>query len=154
MLPFAQRLPDRSSLNETSGYAMVNHASFQNLTDNYSQETDKILEKNKKLFPAFCIFVFLDVLGLPAIAISSVAIFTKMVHYKHQGLGQGIQRGVLGISTIAGPLFAGPFIHNTIVLISFTFGFLFFILILLLFTHTHLKPVQQEQRSVLVSDDE
>jgi MFS family permease len=152
LLPFAQRLPDKSGLNGTSVYTLL---SPENQLKNYSNTSEiaEILKNNNKLFPAFCVFVFLDVLGLPAIAISSVALFTKMVHYRHQGLGQGIQRGVLGISTICGPLFAGPFIHNTIVLIGFTFVFLFLLLILLIFTHTHLKPVEQHKK-IALSDEE
>jgi MFS family permease len=154
LLPYGQRLHESSTFNATDVYSFQRNA--QHLYDNLSKEqiaeNEKILKNNNKLFPAFVLFVFFDVLGLPAIAISSVALFTKMVHYNMQGLGQGIQRGVLGISTICGPLFAGPFIHNPIVLIGFTFVFLIVILVIFVFTHKHIKPI--EQRTVNIYTDE
>jgi hypothetical protein len=56
---------------------------------------------NKRLFIMFIIFVFLDLLGLPFLAATSVSLFTKLTMKELQGFSQGIQRLVMGIGTIS-----------------------------------------------------
>jgi len=101
--------------------------------------------ESMKFFPAFVAFVFFDVIGLPAVAISSVSLFTKHVHHDKQGLGQGIQRGILGLSTIVGPLYAGFFIENAIVLIASTLTILLVIFVLIIVFYKRLKPVEERK---------
>ena len=55
---------------------------------------------NKRLLAMFIIFVFLDLLGLPFIAATSVSLFTKLTMKELQGFSQGIQRFVMGLGTI------------------------------------------------------
>ncbi len=55
---------------------------------------------NKRLLTMFIMFVFLDLLGLPFIAATSVSLFTKLTIKELQGFSQGIQRFVMGIGTI------------------------------------------------------
>ncbi len=84
--------------------------------------------------------VVLDVLGLPAIAITSASLFTKLIDNKVQGLDQGYQRGVLGIGMIIGPLSAGPLVQKPLVLIGISLCFITFILILVVVSFKRLKP--------------
>lgn len=56
---------------------------------------------NKKLFFMFVIFVFLDLLGLPFLAATSVSLFTKLTIKELQGFSQGIQRFIMGMGTIS-----------------------------------------------------
>jgi len=60
---------------------------------------------NKRLLTMFIIFVFLDLLGLPFIAATSVSLFTKLTNKELQGFSQGIQRLVMGIGTIGKKIF-------------------------------------------------
>lgn len=94
-----------------------------------------------QLFPAFAVFVALDVLGLPAIAICSASLFTKLIDNKVQGIGQGIQRGILGVGTIFGPLLAGPLIYKPVILLAITLSFILVILFLLLIFFKHFLVV-------------
>jgi len=55
---------------------------------------------DKCLLTLFIIFVFLDLLGLPFIAATSVSLFTKLTIQELQGFSQGIQRFMMGIGTI------------------------------------------------------
>lgn len=56
---------------------------------------------DKRLMSMFIIFVFLDLMGLPFIAATSVSLFTKLTDKNLQGFSQGIQRFVMGIGTIS-----------------------------------------------------
>jgi Na+/melibiose symporter-like transporter len=55
---------------------------------------------DKRLLVMFIIFVFLDLLGLPFIAATSVSLFTKLTIKELQGFSQGVQRFIMGIGTI------------------------------------------------------
>lgn len=106
---------------------------------NATDDSSLVVYHDYALFPAFVVFVALDVLGLPAISICSASLFTKLVDNKVQGIGQGIQRGVLGVGTILGPLSAGPLIYKPIVLLAITLTFIFTILIFLIVFFRHFK---------------
>ncbi|XP_054624161.1 major facilitator superfamily domain-containing protein 8 [Dunckerocampus dactyliophorus] len=56
---------------------------------------------------AFVIGVFLQLLGLPFVAVSQVSLFSKVTAEKTQGFSQGVRRSVGGLATILGPLWAG-----------------------------------------------
>jgi hypothetical protein len=114
---------------------LVNGAASRNRT-----RLNKTVEYDYQFFPAFVVFVILDVLGLPAIAITSASLFTKLIDNKVQGVGQGIQRGLLGIGTIFGPLCAGPLILKPVILLAITLGFISVILIAFLISFKRLKP--------------
>ncbi|KAL4608172.1 SPX domain-containing membrane protein At4g11810-like [Arapaima gigas] len=55
----------------------------------------------------FVIGVFLQLLGLPFVAVSQVSLFSKVTSEKTQGFSQGVRRSVGGLATILGPLWAG-----------------------------------------------
>lgn len=130
-LPFAKQFQNGISFS-------LNNTSLNGTKENYDYQ----------FFPAFVVFVVLDVIGLPAIAICSASLFTKLINYKVQGFGQGIQRGILGIGTILGPLSAGPFIYKPIILLAITLIILFFIFILVLISFDKFVPkVSTEQNT-------
>lgn len=54
-----------------------------------------------RFFMLFVLFVFLDLLGLPFLAATSVSLFTKLTRKELQGFSQGIQRLIMGIGTIS-----------------------------------------------------
>jgi len=142
-LPFASQLqnPIRKSEYKESKLIMNLTSSIVNETGNQTKEL--VVEKpahDYQFFPSFVIFVVLDVLGLPAIAITSASLFTKLIDNKVQGLGQGYQRGVLGIGMIIGPLSAGPLVQKPLVLIGISLCFITFILILVVVSFKRLKP--------------
>jgi hypothetical protein len=120
------------SLNE------FNRSVFGNRTQGKEPEYDY------QFFPAFVVFVILDVLGLPAIAIASASLFTKLIDNKVQGVGQGIQRGLLGMGTIFGPLCAGPLIMKPVILLAITLSIIAVIFVAFLFAFPRLKPRTKE----------
>lgn len=65
------------------------------------------------LLPVFLLFVVLDVLALPLIAVTTTTLFTREVSGDQQGIGQGVQRSVVNVGTIVGPLFAGALLKMT-----------------------------------------
>ncbi|XP_048846052.1 uncharacterized protein LOC125717116 [Brienomyrus brachyistius] len=56
--------------------------------------------------------VFLQLLGLPFLAVSQVSLFSKVTSVKTQGFSQGVRRSVGGLATILGPLWAGGLTEN------------------------------------------
>lgn len=154
-LPFAQQLQPaqltlyRSKNNGAGGYIPFHKSADPldlspaslNSTESMNSTSSSIIKQyDYQFFPAFVVFVILDVLGLPAIAITSAALFTKLIDNKVQGVGQGIQRGLLGIGTIFGPLCAGPLILKPIVLLAITLSFLGIIFIFYVASFSRFKP--------------
>uniref|UniRef100_A0A3B3QNQ3 Major facilitator superfamily domain-containing protein 8-like n=1 Tax=Paramormyrops kingsleyae TaxID=1676925 RepID=A0A3B3QNQ3_9TELE len=66
----------------------------------------------------FIIGVFLQVLGLPFVAVAQVSLFSKVTAEKTQGFSQGIRRSVGGLATILGPLWAGGLTENLYVMLG------------------------------------
>ncbi len=125
----------------STNQSLITNNSTTNGTENGSKTADY------QFFPAFVVFVILDVLGLPAIAISSSTLFTKLVDDKMQGIGQGVQRGVLGVGTIFGPLFAGPFVQKPLVLLGSTLVVILLIVAFTLLSFKRLKPKAKIDKS-------
>lgn len=160
-LPFAKQL----NLSETASPFQLRQNPMENQTDisnttlisafelsaNSTSNNESECSSQKadyQFFPAFVVFVILDVLGLPAIAISSSTLFTKLVDDNMQGIGQGVQRGVLGIGTIFGPLFAGPFIRKPLVLLGSTLVIILLIVAFTLVSFKRLKPPAKTDKTV------
>ncbi len=59
------------------------------------------------MLPVFLLFVILDVFSLPLIVVTTTSLFTQQTHDDHQGIGQGIQRAVVNLAAIVGPIYAG-----------------------------------------------
>ena len=149
-LPFAKQLQDHSK----------DHQVFNNDTQINSNDTTTIIGPTSRnlnktydyqFFPAFIIFVLLDVIGLTAISITSSSIFSKLTRNKMQGSGQAIQRGILGFGTIFGPLCAGPFVQKPIYLLACTLFFILIIFVLYLFSF---KLINIESNETVKSSDD
>uniref|UniRef100_A0A7N6FAG3 Major facilitator superfamily (MFS) profile domain-containing protein n=1 Tax=Anabas testudineus TaxID=64144 RepID=A0A7N6FAG3_ANATE len=66
----------------------------------------------------FIIGVFLQVLGLPFVAVAQVSLFSKVTAEKTQGFSQGVRRSVGGLATILGPLWAGGLTENIYIMMG------------------------------------
>uniref|UniRef100_A0A3Q2D863 Uncharacterized LOC107086866 n=1 Tax=Cyprinodon variegatus TaxID=28743 RepID=A0A3Q2D863_CYPVA len=82
----------------------------------------------------FIIGVFLQVLGLPFVAVAQVSLFSKVTSEKTQGFSQGVRRSVGGLATILGPLWAGGLTDNMYIMM----GAMVALLILLTVIHIFL----------------
>ena len=61
----------------------------------------------------FLLFVGLDIFALPLIVVTTTSLFTQQTNDDKQGIGQGVQRFVVNIATVIGPLFAGALLPMT-----------------------------------------
>ncbi|KAI5609807.1 major facilitator superfamily domain-containing protein 8-like, partial [Silurus asotus] len=86
----------------------------------------------------FIIGVFLQVLGLPFIAVAQVSLFSKVTAEKTQGFSQGIRRSVGGLATILGPLWAGSLTSNLYVMLGVMTGLLVLFTIMMAFSYKRL----------------
>jgi len=99
---------------------------------------------DKRLFLMFIIFVILDLLGLPFLAATSVSLFTKLTVKELQGFSQGIQRLIMGIGTIIGPIFASSLLNRLHIMMTTMLGFTVLTLIALFFVLNRLRPLSQK----------
>uniref|UniRef100_A0A673AFA7 Si:ch211-38m6.6 n=1 Tax=Sphaeramia orbicularis TaxID=375764 RepID=A0A673AFA7_9TELE len=76
---------------------------------------------------AFIIGVFLQLLGLPFVAVSQVSLFSKVTAEKTQGFSQGVRRSVGGVATILGPLWAGGLTSNLYIMLGMMLALLIMI---------------------------
>ncbi len=60
----------------------------------------------------FLLFVVLDIFALPLIVVTTTSLFTQQTNNDQQGIGQGVQRFVVNIATVVGPLFAGALLKS------------------------------------------
>ncbi|KAM9461594.1 major facilitator superfamily domain-containing protein 8 [Clarias gariepinus] len=86
----------------------------------------------------FIIGVFLQVLGLPFIAVAQVTLFSKVTAEKTQGFSQGIRRSVGGLATILGPLWAGSLTSNLYVMLGLMMGLLTLLTIMMALSYNRL----------------
>uniref|UniRef100_A0A8C7X191 Major facilitator superfamily domain containing 8-like 2 n=1 Tax=Oryzias sinensis TaxID=183150 RepID=A0A8C7X191_9TELE len=79
---------------------------------------------------AFIIGVFLQLLGLPFVAVSQVSLFSKVTAEKTQGFSQGVRRSVGGLATILGPLWAGGLINNLYIMLGMMLALLLMVTVM------------------------
>ncbi|KAK2860918.1 hypothetical protein Q7C36_005084 [Tachysurus vachellii] len=93
----------------------------------------------------FIIGVFLQLLGLPFVAVSQVSLFSKVTAEKTQGFSQGVRRSVGGLATILGPLWAGGLTGNLYVMLGMMLFLLTLIMIMMALSYDKLvePPVVQ-----------
>lgn len=90
----------------------------------------------------FIIGVFLQVLGLPFVAVAQVSLFSKITEEKTQGFSQGIRRSVGGLATILGPLWAGGLTSNLYVMMGVMMGLLALLTVMMVVSYERLvEPV-------------
>ncbi|XP_036452999.1 major facilitator superfamily domain-containing protein 8 [Colossoma macropomum] len=97
----------------------------------------------------FIIGVFLQLLGLPFVAVSQVSLFSKVTAEKTQGFSQGVRRSVGGLATILGPLWAGGLTGNLYVMLGMMLLLLILIMIMMVLSYEKLvePPVVQHADS-------
>ncbi|XP_047442143.1 major facilitator superfamily domain-containing protein 8 [Mugil cephalus] len=94
----------------------------------------------------FIIGVFLQVLGLPFVAVAQVSLFSKVTSEKTQGFSQGVRRSVGGLATILGPLWAGGLTENMYIMMGVMMGLLALLTMMLAFSYNRLvEPAAEEQ---------
>lgn len=96
----------------------------------------------------FIIGVFLQVLGLPFVAVAQVSLYSKVTAEKTQGFSQGVRRSVGGLATILGPLWAGGLTDNMYIMLGVMMGLLTLLSVMLAFSYGRLvEPAAQEQNN-------
>ncbi|KAM8727372.1 major facilitator superfamily domain-containing protein 8 [Acanthopagrus schlegelii] len=99
---------------------------------------------------AFIIGVFLQLLGLPFVAVSQVSLFSKVTAEKTQGFSQGVRRSVGGLATILGPLWAGGLTNNLYIMLGMMLALLVMISVMTALSYERLterRAVQCAQSS-------
>ncbi|XP_056246974.1 major facilitator superfamily domain-containing protein 8 isoform X1 [Seriola aureovittata] len=99
---------------------------------------------------AFIIGVFLQLLGLPFVAVSQVSLFSKVTAEKTQGFSQGVRRSIGGLATILGPLWAGGLTNNLYIMLGMMLALLIMITVMTALSYDHLiepRAVQHAQSS-------
>uniref|UniRef100_A0A671LSA2 Major facilitator superfamily domain-containing protein 8-like n=1 Tax=Sinocyclocheilus anshuiensis TaxID=1608454 RepID=A0A671LSA2_9TELE len=102
----------------------------------------------------FIIGVFLQVLGLPFVAVAQVSLFSKITSEKTQGFSQGIRRSVGGLGTILGPLWAGGLTFDLYVMLGLMMGLLALLTIMMVVSYERLvEPVTVDNPTGTESED-
>ncbi|XP_078521544.1 major facilitator superfamily domain-containing protein 8-like isoform X1 [Lissotriton helveticus] len=70
------------------------------------------------LLTEFIVGVFLQVFGLPFVAVSQVSLFSKVTSEKTQGFSHGLRRSIGGVAMILGPLWAGGLTENLYIMLA------------------------------------
>ncbi|XP_047229853.1 major facilitator superfamily domain-containing protein 8 isoform X3 [Girardinichthys multiradiatus] len=96
----------------------------------------------------FIIGVFLQVLGLPFVAVAQVSLFSKVTSERSQGFSQGVRRSVGGLATILGPLWAGGLTEHMYVMMGAMVTLLVMLTIMLAFSYKRLvEPTVEHMES-------
>ncbi|MBN3293180.1 MFSD8 protein, partial [Polypterus senegalus] len=90
------------------------------------------------LLAEFIIGVFLQVLGLPFVAVSQVSLFSKLTAEKTQGFSQGLRRSVGGLATILGPLWAGGLTGSLYIMIGMMMALLILLTVMMALSFKYL----------------
>ncbi|XP_018532750.1 major facilitator superfamily domain-containing protein 8 [Lates calcarifer] len=94
---------------------------------------------------AFIIGVFLQLLGLPFVAVSQVSLFSKVTAEKTQGFSQGVRRSVGGLATILGPLWAGGLTNNLYIMLGMMLALLMMITVMTALSYDRLTEPRAVQ---------
>ncbi|XP_078419993.1 major facilitator superfamily domain-containing protein 8 [Cetorhinus maximus] len=90
------------------------------------------------LLSEFVVGVFLQILGLPFVAVSQVSLFSKVTAEKTQGFSQGFRRSIGGLATILGPMWAGGLTNNLYIMLGVMMGLLTFLTIMMILSYSYL----------------
>ncbi|KAF1385590.1 hypothetical protein PFLUV_G00109350 [Perca fluviatilis] len=100
----------------------------------------------------FIIGVFLQVLGLPFVAVAQVSLFSKVTAVETQGFSQGVRRSVGGLATIMGPLWSGGLTENMYIMLGVMMALLALLTMMLAFSYERLvAPVAVDESDESVS---
>lgn len=100
----------------------------------------------------FIIGVFLQVLGLPFVAVAQISLYSKVTAEKTQGFSQGVRRSVGGLATILGPLWAGGLTDNMYIMLGVMMGLLALLSVMLAFSYNRLVEPAAEERNDTPAD--
>ncbi|XP_048460337.1 uncharacterized protein mfsd8l1 [Rhincodon typus] len=90
------------------------------------------------LLTEFVVGVFLQILGLPFVAVSQVSLFSKVTAEKTQGFSQGFRRSIGGLATILGPMWAGGLTNNLYIMLGVMMGLLTLLTIMMVLSYSYL----------------
>lgn len=94
----------------------------------------------------FIIGIFLQVAGLPFVAVAQVSLFSKVTSEKTQGFSQGVRRSVGGLATILGPLWAGGLTENMYIMMGVMMALLVILSIMVASSYNRLvEPAIEEE---------
>ena len=108
----------------------------------------------QKYLPVFLLFVALDVCSLPLIVVSTTSLFTQQTSADQQGIGQGIQRSVINIALVVGPLYAGLLLKSTLLMMCLMSGIVIGATALLLFVYRQFQTRSADELSALIPPDQ
>ncbi|CAF0995124.1 unnamed protein product [Adineta ricciae] len=103
-----------------------------------------------KFLPIFLLFVALDIFALPLIAVTTTTLYTREVNKEQQGIGQGIQRSVVNIATIIGPLYAGALLKTMWIMLVIMFGIILIATVLVLCTYRSFRSRTNDELETLI----
>ena len=105
---------------------------------------------SQKYLPIFLVFVALDILALPLVVVTSTSLFTQQIENDEQGIGQGIQRFVINIATVVGPLYAGGLLQSTWIMLCSMLFIVLFGTFLIITIYRSFKSKHDEELSSLI----
>ncbi|KAJ1087501.1 hypothetical protein NDU88_000670 [Pleurodeles waltl] len=94
------------------------------------------------LLTEFIVGVFLQVLGLPFVAVSQVSLFSKVTSEKTQGFSHGLRRSIGGVAMILGPLWAGGLTENLYIMLAVMMALLTLLTIMVGLSYKYLVEPQ------------
>ncbi|CAF0880778.1 unnamed protein product [Adineta steineri] len=103
-----------------------------------------------KYLPIFLVFVALDILALPLVVVTSTSLFTQQVSIDEQGIGQGIQRFIINVATVVGPLYAGGLLQSTWIMLCSMLFIVLFGTFLIFIIYRSFKSKHDEELSSLI----
>ena len=109
-------------------------------------------EDPKRYLPLFLLFVALDVFALPLIVVATTSLFFQQTHDDQQGIGQGVQRAVVSLATVVGPLFAGLLLQSVWIMLCIMFVIVTIAAILLIFVYEQFRPIYTDESTPLMSE--
>jgi ceroid-lipofuscinosis MFS transporter 7 len=105
---------------------------------------------SKQYLPIFLIFVALDILALPLVVVTSTSLFTQQINNDEQGIGQGIQRFIISVATVVGPLYAGSLLQSTWIMLCSMLIIVVFATFLIVIIYRSFKSKNDEELSALI----
>lgn len=100
--------------------------------------------------PVFLIFVILDVFALPLIVVTTTSLFTRQTDDDQQGISQGIQRGIVNIAAIVGPLYSGLLLQNLWIMLIIMFAIVLFATAVIVYAYRLFPEKPTDETSALL----
>ena len=109
---------------------------------------------SQKYVPLFLFFVAMDIFALPLIVVTTTSLFTQYTRHDQQGIGQGIQRFVVNIATVVGPLYAGALLPSAWIIIASMFVIVIFATVLLIIVYRSFQSTTVDESSALIPPED